>query len=187
MNPQGINDEHIGQRSELRTSMFVQAAMATDSVCGPVTIRNLSQHGAMIEADNLPRVGSRLHLRRGSLEAEGLVVWKSHRRAGVRWQQPIIVGAWLPSRHSAQSLVDSNLIKLRAGQALPAAIEPALRLAPAFHANELRQTAAALDKLADLLADDSEVIARYGTRLQALDIASQAILRIADSLAEPKT
>jgi hypothetical protein len=45
---------------------------------------------------------------------------------------------------------------------------------------DFRRLARAIDALADELADDPAVVARYGTKLQALDMAGQALRKVAD-------
>ena len=44
------------------------------------------------------------------------------------------------------------------------------------------QTAAAIEQLADQLAGDPDVVARYMTKLQSLDIAAQTLRKLAEQM-----
>ena len=47
---------------------------------------------------------------------------------------------------------------------------------------DVGQTAAAIEQLADQLAGDPEVVARYMTKLQSLDIAAQTLRKLAEQM-----
>jgi hypothetical protein len=160
-------------RSETRTNMLVIASVSALTASGPIRIRNLSRHGALIEGGHLPGLGEHLKLRRGALAASGRIVRLLGNKAGVRFDGPIDVSQWLPSEHCAQQRVDEAFHSIRAGatHAMPLEGAPALAHSPA-DAAQLRELALALNALADELAENSAVVMRHGSKLQTLDIAS---------------
>jgi hypothetical protein len=162
--------------------MFVLASMAAASVSGTVKIRNMSPSGALIEGAALPRVGEHVSLERGELSAAGTIVWRDGGRAGVRFDHPVEVTAWLPAI-SRQQQVDRTFQELKNGLAptAPLAAMPAASAGPSPIAKaDLLEAARALDTLANALAEDPRVIASHATRLQALDIAAQLLRRCAN-------
>jgi hypothetical protein len=172
------DDLCVGNRSEPRTNMFVMASMSAICGSGPVRIRNLSSNGGLIEGDFLPEVDEALQLRRGTLSASGRVVWKSGKKAGLRLDRPIVVSAWLPSEHAGQKIVDHTFRQMKAGS-----IGADLQQCPAHPTScdqiQLRRTAHDLDALADSLAEDAEIVARFASKLQVLDAASQLLRKLA--------
>ena len=175
-------------RAHPRTSMFVMATMSAPSASGPIRIRNMSLGGAMIEGAPLPPIGDPLHLRRGELAVTGYVVLCREGRAGMRFDCAVQVSDWLPSAAACgQQRVDQTFQALKAeaaGTAPTAPVAPAAPpLAPARPAPvapaELVRTAAAIDELADVLAEDMDVVMRHGGRLQVLDLAGQVLRRLA--------
>jgi hypothetical protein len=55
----------------------------------PVTVRNLSAEGALIEADRLPVEGTGLVFRTDELSARGQIVWVDSRRAGISFAESL--------------------------------------------------------------------------------------------------
>src|SRR5688500_15485838 len=174
------------QRTHPRTSMFVLASMAAETVSGPVKIRNMSPDGALIEGAALPRLGEHLSLRRGDLAAAGRVVWCEGGRAGLRFDHYVDVAAWLPAG-SRQQQVDQAFHAIKNGltNVVPLPVPP-VATSP-IGKSDLLDTATALETLADALAEDAGVIASHSTRLQALDIAAQMLRRCAISMAADST
>ena len=163
--------------------MFVLATMAATSTSGPVRIRNMSPAGAMIEGDHLPCVGELVSLRRGTLSASGTVVWRLEGKAGLRFDRQIDVTGWLPTGSTGQQAVDRAFQEMKAAAAAPSypAQAPQIPSSPIDTA-ELLKTAAALDDLADALAEDPAVVASHGSKLQTFDIAAQLLRRYAASI-----
>jgi hypothetical protein len=163
--------------------MFVAAALAASGASGPVRIRNLSPAGAMIEGASLPPQGDRFELRRGASSVSGRVVWSGSGKAGLRFDGRVEVAEWMPGGHAGQQRVDQVFQQTKisppvAEVAVPSAAHEDM-LAPA----QLRRIARALDALADEIADDGDAVAKFAVKLQALDIASQALRRMADRTA----
>ena len=165
--------------------MFVLATMAATTAAGPVRIRNMSPAGGMIEGECLPCVGELVSLRRGALSVSGTVVWRQEGRAGLRFDRAIDVTGWLPAGSTGQQAVDRAFQELKANSAAPASYPVQAQQIPSspVDATELLRTAAALDALADALAEDPAVVASHGSKLQTFDIAAQLLRRYAASLA----
>ena len=161
--------------------MFVIATMSALTASGPIKIRNLSKHGALIEGAALPGLGDHLKLQRGSASATGQVVRVHGNKAGVRFDGPIDVVHWLPSGHLGQQRVDDVFHSIKADTALCAdyrdTVLPTSRT-PA-DPTQLRQLALELNSLADDLAGDASVVLRHGLKLQSLDVVSQMLRRLA--------
>lgn len=174
-----FSEDQIGNRSQLRTNMFVMASMSAAAVSGPVRIRNLSKSGGLIEGTQLPDVGEALELRRGALSASGRVVWRSGGKAGLRLDQPVTPSDWLPSGHSGQKAVDNTFQQLKSSSCNPPQSLVSHSSRQPFDASQLRQTADALDALAKCLAEETALIVRHAEKLQVLDIAAQLIRKIA--------
>ena len=171
------------RRSNVRTSMFVLATMAASSTAGPVRIRNMSPAGAMFEGEYLPSVGELVSLRRGTLSASGTVIWRLEGKAGVRFDRPIDVTGWLPAGSIGQQAIDRTFQELKAVAAAPSYPTQVPQIQPSpVDTAELLRTAAALDDLADALAEDPAVVAIHGSKLQTFDIAAQLLRRYAASL-----
>lgn len=159
--------------------MFVLATISGESASGPVRIRNLSACGALIEGASLPNVGDRVELRRGSGFVCGEVVWCSDGRAGLRFDGRVEVGEWMPGGHAGQQCVDRIVHQVKSDTIPPSAPilpEQDFALAPM----QLRKLAREIDALADELADDGTVVAKLAAKLQALDIASQVLRKLAE-------
>ena len=90
-------DDAIGETPAARTSrtnLLLSASIESNGLSAPVRIRNLSEHGALIEGAALPPVGSSLILRRLQLEMRATVIWSDKGRCGVRFEGMIAVAGW---------------------------------------------------------------------------------------------
>ena len=167
-------------RAHERTSMFVLAGMTTGAYSGPVKIRNMSPAGALIEGEILPQVGEQLRIQRGALTASGEVVWRLPNKAGLQFSTVVYVPAWLPTGASnKQQEVDRLVQQAKEGQSFRPPPRPPQSGPPAVTHEQLVELTEAIDALADELADDAHVIAAHGARLQALDLASQTLRKLA--------
>lgn len=169
-----MDKDHTEGRAEPRTNLFVAATIATDAMSGPVRLRNISPSGAKVEAAELPGVGARVRLRRGSLSVTGVVGWRDGKAMGMRFDRPTDVQQWLPSGQSSQQQVDSVVKSIRQG------LYPAPTPAPARNSEsyELLSIADLLEGLGDTLSEDPAVVEKYFAKLQVLDIATQKLRQI---------
>jgi hypothetical protein len=167
-------------RRELRTNMFVLASLVASGVHNRIKIRNLSPSGAMVEGPVLPRVGMQVNLCRAELTLQGWIVWAKDGRAGIRFHSRTVVSDWLPTTNNGQRAVDQAVALAQAERSAGLAPRAAAPLAPSLATGEdLRRIALLLDQLADEMADDPACTAKFMTKLQALDLASQALRRYA--------
>ena len=161
-------------RQEPRVNLFVMATLCENSRSAPVKIRNISVSGALIEGE-VPIPSTRICLRRGSLAALGEVIWRSGGRSGLKFDETVAVTDWLPRGRgpASQQHVDEMVQQIKAGTAAVGATNES---APhRLSASEFRRVQKLLETLADDLSDDSEMLAKYGSQLQCLDLASQIL------------
>ena len=169
-------------RLEPRTNLFVVATLYAAEGSTAVRIRNMSPEGALIEGVALPPVGSAVQLCRGSLSAAGCVVWIEDRKAGVRFSGRIAVAEWLPSGKAGtgQMLADELVHQARLGamakpQPAPA---PANTISSAGE-DELLRLCRSLEEAGEELAADAAIAERFPGPLQAIDMAAQALAKLA--------
>jgi hypothetical protein len=78
-----------------RSNMQMTASMELSGSSVPVTVRNLSAQGALIEADRLPVEGTELVFRKDELSARGQIIWVNGRHAGISFVEPLCPDAVL--------------------------------------------------------------------------------------------
>lgn len=170
------------RRAHERKDLCVMGAIASASLSAIVRIRNLSERGALIEGAELPEAGERINLRRGDLIASGVVVRKAGTKVGLEFEQPIHVSAWLSS-----PVRDHSYVQMQVGRALasnsdrydhsgPTSLSPTVSTT-----EELLGIAQMLTSLADALSEHPDIISRYYSRLQVLDIAAQKLCYFAQN------
>jgi hypothetical protein len=153
--------------------VFVLATLSSAGASGQVKIRNTSATGAFIEGPALPAVGEQLHLSRGASSIRGRIAWSLASKAGARFGGRVEVGDWTPGGNSAQQRVHKVVRQIKAG-ALPLGLDER-SISYELCSSDLERLAQAVDALSDALADDPATVARLGTKLQALDVASQVL------------
>ena len=164
-------------RHQSRTHLFVAATLYADAGSSPVTIRNMSQSGALIEAAVLPDVGERVRLKRGNLEATGWITWRVARKAGVRLEAAVYVSDWMSRQGSAgQERVDTLVSIVRNDGSAPF-LPPAEPIGRVSIEAELRQLRLELAALETALLKDVIMVATH-PEIQTLDISVQRIDRI---------
>jgi len=170
-------------RVQPRTHLFVVAAMDSDAGSMPVHVRNMSASGALIEAPALPKPGTRITLKRGSLVARGNIAWSNGRRAGISFDASIYVSDWmsrLPPDHQQQ--VDQLMASIKQGVAQPeTAVGDNARGILDLLA-ELAVLKADLTTLGNALVADMIIVATH-SEIQLIDISLQRIDRIREKLA----
>jgi len=160
--------------------LFVSAALYSDVGSTPVHIRNMSSSGALIEAPLLPLPGSRIILKRGSLEAAGRIAWQGNRRAGVAFDATVHVADWMArTTNSGQDRIDKVVASFKAKSArpeVPAALFNDAPRTPTIKA-ELATIRGDLLELSESLIKDVIVAATH-PEIQTLDITLQRIDRM---------
>lgn len=167
-------------RHQPRTHLFVAATLYADAGSSPVTIRNMSLSGALIEGAVLPDVGDRVRLRRGQLQAAGAIAWRTDRKAGVRLEASVHVPDWMSRQVNAgQERVDElvSIVRNHGPKAAAVAGGP-VQLSVE---GELHQLRLELGELEAALLKDVVVIATH-PEIQTLDISVQRIDRVLKAL-----
>ncbi|MEO8619117.1 MAG: PilZ domain-containing protein [Sphingomicrobium sp.] len=70
-------------RRSRRSHVLMAACLRSDDGDLAVKLRNLSEHGALVEAELLPPVGTIVKFRKGDLNLPARVAWVEDGRAGV--------------------------------------------------------------------------------------------------------
>ena len=73
----------------------IRAQMRNGEEWQPVTLANVSEHGALVKVDGPPPVGSRVEIRHRSVGISGEVVWATKTRFGMKSDEPIDLEALL--------------------------------------------------------------------------------------------
>ena len=153
------------------------ATLYADAGSSPVTIRNMSLSGALIEGAVLPDVGERVRLKRGPLHASGAIAWRTDRKAGVRLEASVHVPDWMSRQINAgQERVDELVSIVRNHGPMATAVHVAATGQLSVEA-ELHQLRLELSELEAALLQDVVVVATH-PEIQAIDIAVQRIDRV---------
>jgi hypothetical protein len=169
------------KRFDPRSNIFVIATLYGGGAPAPVRVRNMSRHGALVEAAALPPIGTPVRLCRGSLSVTGEVMWVDEGKAGLHFGSMTSVGEWLPGgkRGIGQQMADELVHQARLGEvpALNAAAN--IETEPCPMSVELQRYAAELEQAGGELAADAEIAGRYAASLQAIDGVAQALAKLA--------
>lgn len=168
-------------RRELRTNLFAMGTIYVDGASTPVRVRNLSPTGAMIEGAVLPRAGRRVRLRRGDLEVSAEIAWCKDGAAGLRFESAVTVAEWLPRGRAIgpQQRIDEVFHQARAGASVPSPPQAPHCSGNKRNALDLTRLKQAIESLAVELASDPEIVGRYASKLQVLDMAAETLGKIA--------
>lgn len=168
-------------RREPRTNLFAMGTIYADGRSAPVRVRNLSPTGAMVEGAVLPTSGRRVRLCRGSLEVFAEIIWCKDGAAGLRFESAVTVADWLPRGRAIapQQRIDEVFHQSRVGVSVTAPAQPPWADGE-LGALDLMRMKQAMESLAIELASDSHALERYASKLQVLDMAAQALGKIAN-------
>ncbi len=86
-----MDQSEITQNRRSRRSPVLLAASIEVGGCRPVAVklRNLSEEGALIEADDLPGEGTPAYFKRNELKVSGRIVWVQGKYAGFAFNRPL--------------------------------------------------------------------------------------------------
>jgi len=156
-------------RQEGRSNVLLTAALNTGSVSVPVRIRNISQHGALIEGTAIPPVGAMVQLVRGGLAANGMLAWLGEGHAGVNFDGQIDVEAWVQRvGHVGQQRVDGIVAAIRRA-------EPINKLDQETNSSSLASLSTELDEICDRLASTNNFPLELAEELLKLDVVAQTL------------
>ena len=160
-------------REHVRSNVFLSAVLDCGTVSGPVRVRNISATGALLEARDLPREGTRIRLRRGELHVAGDVAWSKEGSCGIRFRHPVDIFQWIKKvEHAGQRRVDDVVARLRAGESLS---DDSVFLAEPSALPELEQIAQELTQLSQDLASAPGLAAEMAEELIRLDTLAQRL------------
>jgi hypothetical protein len=181
-------------RSHARTNTMLAATLEFDGEQYPVSVRNLSETGAMVDGRELPLEGQSVVLHRDDYRIPAEVVWSAGHRCGLSFGVHVAVDRMIkrpkagvaPAASSHQARVDAIQRALRENRAVPS-----------FHETEALVGAAAIGKrlvdevgyayrlverVGEALATDGYVLTRYAVVLQQLDEAEQLLRKLNNEL-----
>lgn len=159
-------------RAQIRSNVFLAAALVAGARTIPVRLRNLSARGALLEAPALPPTGSKVHLVRGELSAEGEIAWQKDGVAGLRFCGEIDAAQWVRRiGHRGQQRVDEAMAALRAHK-------PARSVDDRDKSASLVRMSAELDAISERLALFPEMNVDFAEELLKLDALAQNLRRL---------
>jgi hypothetical protein len=82
-------NEAAQKRQNKRSLVLLAAKVRTKSESFDVKLRNLSQKGALLEAESFPPVGTDLVFERGETSVRARVAWEANGRFGIEFLRPI--------------------------------------------------------------------------------------------------
>lgn len=179
------------KRRDLRTSMFVMAAIYSPSGSAPVKIRDMCSGGALIEGAVIPPHATLVRLSKGSLSVTGEVVWCKDGRAGLMFNSAVLVSDWLPQGRAIgpQQRVDEIVQQIKAagagasqGRGSAPNTPASCRVSPV----ELAKGKEALEALANALSEEPGFVELHAEKLQALDMVAHLLGKLAvEEMAAP--
>src|SRR5438128_707181 len=81
--------EHEDPRRAPRSKVFLTATLECDGRTWPVVLRDLSEHGALIETDAFLATDAEVLFRRNDLRVSGHVAWAHGDHAGIAFAVPL--------------------------------------------------------------------------------------------------
>lgn len=161
-------------RVEARSNVFLSATLHAGGKAISVRVRNLSEHGALVDGSGLPPAGSRIKLTRGRLTTVGDLAWSGSGQAGLNFDATIDLDAWVQKLgHTGQQRVDGLIASLRSG-----AVPPQFPDEDSA-ADSLPAISAALDQVCEKLALSPSVSIDAAEDLLKLDTIAQSLRRLA--------
>lgn len=170
-------------RRSTRSGIFLAAMLRHRGQDCTVIVRNISETGAMVEADCLPDKGSAVELVRADLRAVASVAWQDGKHAGIEFADKINLARWAPGlRHNDQMNVDRIVAEVRSEQAKPT--ETPSEEVVALHqldqriAEELGMLSRRVGRALQSLSTFAPLIARHPRDLQELEVVEQHLARL---------
>lgn len=182
-------------RAYARTNTMLAATLEFDGVQHPVSVRNLSASGAMVDGRHLPLQGQGVTLWRDGQRIPAQVVWTARNRCGLAFgahvkvdqliKRPKLSGPAAPPP-SHQARVDAIQHALRENRSIPTFNETEALVGAAAVGKRLVDEVGYAQRLVEMvgeaLANDSYVLTRYAVVLQQLDEAEQLLRKLSGEL-----
>lgn len=175
-------------RRHRRSKLFVGVTVFANSKSSPARLRDISPSGALLEMRAPPKVGTKLKIKRGTLEREAAVRWARDSRCGVKFDEEVIVLDWI-SGQVDQPSIDRMMNNIRTGIAAepeePMFISSSAELAEVLSerlAEEIDFATRTIDDLCSALTKDSHLIKTQSNNLQRMDAVTQSLTQLANIL-----
>lgn len=171
-------------REAKRSSVYIAGILSSAARSGPAKIRNLSINGALVEVPDVPSQGSSVRLARGSLVADGTVIWASRGRCGIQFHSPVTVSEWVTlAASSEQTRIDQTVACLKNGrghvyeapQPMPADAVKKSSVEPQAIAQDLREMGLLIHQIGLAIMKEEILIRSHGATLQNIDIVVQTL------------
>lgn len=160
----------------VRTNLFITAVLEWSGTSAPVTLRNLSNSGVLVEGALLPPAGARIELVRGSLSSSGSVAWVRERRCGLALDDEIVPALWMARpRNPRQAEIDLAVQRIKVGKIIA---PPAPAPASDDLASALRVMEEQLAAVSQILSSAPETVARHAAQLRTLVLLAQELARL---------
>jgi hypothetical protein len=187
MNAHNVAVQAEQARAVPRTRLFLAATIRFDGNVEPIRIRDLSASGARIEGSTLPEIGAAADITRGTMLASGRVMWREAKACGFRFDEPLPLEDWIPTRITPEQVLVNRLVERATtgdAEALPglAAPRPQERLADALPkrlAEELAYVTRLIESFGDDLSGEPLILTRYSEKLQNLDLSTKILRQVA--------
>ena len=161
--------EGVHEREEPRTKILLGALMSYGGNSLECHIRNLSQHGALVECSAPPPKHATVTLRRRQLHLAGEVAWSVGSLFGIKLSQGVDVTEWLqcikPARRDENREDDKKTTQALDG-----------RLVDSRLAEELAYVARTIENASEMLVNDPVFRNRHGAILQQLVIGTEMLV-----------
>ena len=83
-----LDETTLGRRAKARARIGLPASIETLTGSRRVVLQNISVTGCMIEAPQLPSVGSDVIVKCGTIDAMAVVIWAGNGRCGLAFDDP---------------------------------------------------------------------------------------------------
>lgn len=169
-------------RTQVRSNVFLGAALECAERSFPVRIRNISRSGALLDGKELPGEGDSVRLRRAGLLIGGKVAWRVSGFLGMCFAEDIEVDQWARRvGHRGQQRVDELIAAVR-GQPCGGSGEALDRK---DDEDTIASVSADLVRVSECLADALRMSDHVGNELLRLDaIAHRLRLIVARTTAK---
>lgn len=160
-------------RVSSRSNVYLMALLSAEGRSWPVRVRNISTGGALLEGSSLPGSNLQARLIRGSLSADGLIVWQQERFCGIRFNSDVEVGEWIQRAGPVgQQRIDEVIAEFRQGN--PGDPRRAPRSSPSPREN-LDDVAHELERIAERIAGLPGMSTELAEEVVRIEVAAQRI------------
>lgn len=160
------------EKASGRTSTLLSATICWAEGETAAFVRNISEMGALLEADAALAPKESIILKREELEVNGYVVWAKDHTYGIKFLSAVDPNAWIGGAIPKTTLSSSSLKRLlEEGKDVSLLIEKRL-------SEEVAYSARILENVCNEFTKDAVLCNRYPAQLQDISIAIQMLTEI---------